>query len=362
MSAFLSSLATAVPRHRYRQSDILLFMQAKAPEDLRVKRSLASVYQHSGIGYRHSVLPDFDLGHPGIFDGAAMPSTQNRMALYTRQAAALGHSVITQVAERLAEAGKDLGHITHLVWVSCTGLTSPGLETAMARQFPFKKGMQTTAFNFLGCHGFFHALRYARAMVEAQANANVLIVCVELCTLHFQARWHTDQILANALFADGGAGVVVSARPLGQNGVEIIGQSQAHLPDSETLMMWNLGDTGFDMRLSQDLPQNLERSVNEVIANALLTQKMTRDEIVFWLFHPGGKRILDRLEAALALNPGHLTASRKALEMVGNVSSATILFALKAFLDQTQPQASSQNGIMLGIGPGLVLETAFFRC
>lgn len=361
MPVYLSALQTVVPQFRYSQSDILSFMLKCAPDDTLIKRSLTSIYHHSGIGYRHSVLADFDHEQAGLFDSVSAPTTASRMGLYTPKAKELSGMLVNQIANALEYENRNLAEITHLVWVSCTGLISPGLETVTAQDTRFAPNVQTTAFNFLGCHGFFHALRFARNAVQADAKAKVLIICLELCTLHFQNRWHTDQILANAIFGDGAAGLVVSSEPMTQKALEIKGQKQFQFPDSAEAMAWSVGDSGFDMRLSQDLPNSLEQIANQTVESALMAFGHHRNEILYWLFHPGGKRILDRLQAALNLLPDDLAASRKALEMVGNVSSASILFALEAFFDLNQPKPDPEIGIMLGVGPGLVLETALFR-
>lgn len=360
MPVFLSGVSTALPQYAYSQLAILEFMLQNAPEDSLVKRSLSAIYHHSGIQNRYSVLADFKAGNGDFFSRPMPPSTKERMLVYSNEAFELGKQVIDRIAKNMEKEDQSISSITHLVWVSCTGMVSPGVETMLLQSFNFQKNIQTTAFNFLGCHGFFHALRYADGVVKGNAKARVLIVCGELCTLHFQPLWHTDQLLANAIFGDAAAGLVVTSAPFGANSVEIMQQSQAYFHEKADAMSWNLGETGFDMRLSQDLPTHLEHVARQALDTLLELTAYSKEEVRHWLFHPGGKRILDRLEQTMELQSSDLKASRKALEMVGNVSSASVLFVLEQFF-KNNPEPKNQPGVLLGVGPGLALETALFH-
>ncbi len=329
-------------------------MLAAAPDDTRVRRSLSAIYSSSGIDTRHSVLPDF--GQPGagpFFDRNTIPDTATRMERYVSEAEKLTGSLLKNAEKQ----GFKPESISHLIWVSCTGLTAPGMETRLLRGFGFSQNIQTTAFNFLGCHGFFHAMRHARALVAENEENQVLIVCAELCTLHFQPRWDADHLLANAIFGDGAALAVVSAHP-GPKAIKIKTQSQSFFHQASDDMTWNIGPYGFEMRLSQDLPHQVEIALEKTIEKLLEKAGCSFRELEHFVLHPGGKRILDKAEEALGLPHFKLSDSRRALQLFGNVSSASILFALEQFL---QDRPESGLGLMLGLGPGLCLETALFE-
>ncbi len=356
MEVFLHSVATALPAYAYRQGDILNYMLAAAPDDTRVRRSLSAIYSSSGIDTRHSVLPDF--GQPGagpFFDRNTIPDTATRMERYVSEAEKLTGSLLKNAEKQ----GFEPESISHLIWVSCTGLTAPGMETRLLKHFGFSQNIQTTAFNFLGCHGFFHAMRHARALVAENEENQVLIVCAELCTLHFQPKWDADHLLANAIFGDGAAMAVVSAHPRPQS-IRIKTQSQSFFHQASDDMTWNIGAHGFDMRLSQELPHQVEAAMEKTIEKLLEKAGFQFHELVHFVIHPGGKRILDKAEEALSLPQHKLAASRMALQLFGNVSSASILFALEQFL-RSHPGPVSGAGLMLGVGPGLCLETALFE-
>jgi len=359
MSAFLSFVSTKTPQYAYLQNEICAFMSANAPEDTWVRRSLASVYQHSGIERRFSVLADFKEGEKDFFNKNQLLSTSDRMKKYASEAEKLAFSLIEDLKQKLETNGDSLHEITHLVWVSCTGQAAPGMEVKLVHQFKFSEKIQATAFNFLGCHGFFHALRYAKAIVESDSKAKVLIVCLELCTLHFQPKWDIDHILANAIFGDGAAAAVVSSEKLEKKSVEIKHQSQAYFHFAADDMAWRIGETGFEMKLTQELPQSVESSIQHALDGLFKVANLEIEQVQNWIVHPGGKRILDKVQEVLNLIPSQTQFSRKALETAGNVSSASVLFALDQYLNQN-PKPNQETGILLGIGPGLTIESASF--
>jgi len=359
MPAFLSFLTTETAPFSYLQTEIQDFMLDHAPTDTRTRRSLLSVYQHSGIKTRNSVLPDFKEGSGNFFNSTSSPPTSTRMLTYAAEAKKMAFQLLENMQLKLESENDNIQNITHLVWVSCTGQLAPGMEVELIHQFKFSKEIQATAFNFLGCHGFFHALRYAKGIAESQHNAKILIVCLEICTLHFQPKWDIDHILANAIFGDGAAGVVVSQQKLEEKSVEIAHQSQAYFHFAADDMAWHIGETGFEMKLTQELPNSVETSVQQALDRLFKVSSLNFEKINNWIIHPGGKRILDKIQEVLGLHAAQTQYSRRALERVGNVSSASVLFALEQFL-QSNPKPENQYGVLMGIGPGLTIESASF--
>jgi predicted naringenin-chalcone synthase len=337
----------------------MAFMLADSNLSEEEERKVKAVYKESGIGYRHSVLSRFRMRDKALRKNEIPESTRQRMEVYAQEALNTGRQLMESLqTETLPEQGINIGHITHLVWVSCTGMTAPGLETEILRRFPFHESIQATAFNFMGCHGFFHALRYGSSVVQSEPGAVVLVLCVELCTLHFKTNYTEDQILANSLFGDGGAAtLILGDRPSGPS-LEIRKQVQKYVHSSADQMAWQIGEHGFDMRLSRKLPLSVSRHILSSI-DRLWESGIQKDSLNAWILHPGGKRILDMLQSALNIPDLGMNPSREVLRMVGNVSSASVLFALRQFLETKNEQASG-NGLMLGIGPGLAIESAVF--
>ena len=359
MPAFLSFLTTETAPFSYPQTEIQDFMSENSPTDTWTRRSILSVYQHSGIKTRFSVLPDFKEGSGNFFNRNSTPTTSSRMLTYATEAKKMASRVVENIQLKLELTNSNLQNITHLVWVSCTGQMAPGMEVELVHQFKFSQEIQATAFNFLGCHGFFHALRFAKGIAESQPKAKILIVCLELCTLHFQPKWDIDHILANAIFGDGAAGVIVSKEKLEENSIEVTHQSQAYFHFAADNMAWNIGETGFEMKLTQELPNSVESSIQHALEGLFKISRLEIDKISNWILHPGGKRILDKIQEVLGIHQAQTQYSRKALERVGNVSSASVLFALEQFL-QSNPKPENKAGVLMGIGPGLTIESASF--
>jgi predicted naringenin-chalcone synthase len=281
------------------------------------------------------------------------------MEVYAVEAFKMGMNLMEKIqTETLPDQGLDIRQITHLVWVSCTGMTAPGIESEILRQLPFHPSIQITAFNFMGCHGFFHALRFGSAVVKSEPDAVVLVLCVELCTLHFKANSTEDQILANSLFGDGGAAtLILGRRPSGES-VEVHNHVQKYVHSSADQMAWQIGEHGFDMRLSRKLPASVFGHIVSALEK-LWDANIRPDTLNAWILHPGGKRILDMLQSALSIPDTGMEPSREVLRLVGNVSSASVLFALRHFLEIKEKPVSG-NGLLLGIGPGLAIESVIF--
>jgi prepilin-type processing-associated H-X9-DG protein len=209
----------------------------------------------------------------------------------------------------------------------------------------------------MGCHGALNGLRVARAYIEADPNARVLLCAIELCTLHHQYGWNPDQIVANALFADGSAAVVcVPATDAHQSEATLSALSSAStiVPETEDLMSWRIGDHGFQMGLSPRVPDVIRGTLRPWLAGWLAKEGVELDQVGQWAIHPGGPRILQACVEALELPSEAIAASKGVLAEFGNMSSPTILF----ILDRLQQQNAPGPWVLLAFGPGLTVEAA----
>lgn len=358
MSVYIQNIECLVPETSYSQAFIREKMKGWLKGSRRVNRYLDRIYKNSGIDKRHSVITDPD----GFFhvsgDGRiSVPTTKYRNDLFTSSAKKMFVALAEQTIRSCENA--NFGKITHVITVSCTGFFNPGPDYEIIRKLNLKNNVQRFNIGFMGCHGAFPALRLAHAICQADPSATVLIVAVELCTLHAQLGEDLDSILGGAIFADGGAGVVVSAAaPLpGQKVFKLNHFESALIPDSETDMAWTIGDTGFEMTLSQNVPKIIGRNISEILSPILAEHGITVSDIQHWAVHPGGKSILDRIEKSL--NIGNcLEESRSVLRQYGNISSATILFVLKEML-QKPCKGPDESVLAMAFGPGLTMEACF---
>jgi predicted naringenin-chalcone synthase len=314
--------------------------------DAREARLFGRMAERSGIDHRWSVLGDEASLEPGRFyTRDAQPTTAERMATYAREAPKLALEAIAALPE--------LGTITHLVVSSCTGFVAPGIDQIIARKLGLPGDVERVVVGFMGCYAGVTALRTAGHIVRSNPAARVLVVAVELCSLHLQADAGLESTLAMAQFSDGAAAAIVSAEGLG---LELGEGLSATLDESDSLITWTIGDTGFAMGLSGEVPARLAAALSEPELAEKVTNGQTADEIGAWAVHPGGKSILDAVERAFALPQEALAESREVLRSCGNMSSATILFVLERIMSRRP-----ESGVALAFGPGLAMEGFRFR-
>lgn len=363
MTSYLHHVATAVPGVAYRQDAIEALMREWIGGDRRTERLLARIYRHSGIRKRHSVISDFLPDADGPFLGAARgedpPGTGLRNDLYRAEATRLYADLARQAVA--SAPGIETGDISHVITVSCTGFFAPGPDYVVVRALGLPGSTERYHVGFMGCFAAFPALRMADAFCRADPDAVVLIICLELCTLHLQPTRDPDSLISTSVFADGAAAALVSARrPHRQaRALAIDGFASALTPEGEGDMSWSIGDRGFDMVLSSYVPQLLEQNIDHATAPLFGALGAERDAVAHWAIHPGGRAVLDRVELGLGLRSDQLAASRWVLGEYGNMSSPTVLFVLRRLLDLGV--AAGEQLAALAFGPGLTVESGLFR-
>ena len=316
------------------------------------KRSARAVFRRmivrSGIDKRWSVIPpapggasSVDVG--GFYGDVILPPTSARMAVYAEEAPKLALDAVAQLGE--------LGAITHLVVASCTGFTAPGIDQILATRLGLSGSIERTLVGFMGCYAAVAALRIANHIVRSTPQARVLVVTVELTTLHLQPDTTLEPILAQMLWSDGAAAALVSADA---DGLALGTFFAATLPDSQELIRWAIGDMGFVMHLSGDVPGRIAQAIAH--DEALKAEIGPIDRIEAWAVHAGGRSILDAVESGLRLDKRALRHSRKVLAENGNMSSSTIMFVLAAILNEGPPK----TGVAIAFGPGLAAEGFHF--
>lgn len=356
MPARILSIGSAVPPTSLDQDDVRDFFARQPGYDRLASRLVHAAFDAAAIDRRHTVVRDLAGGASGAFvdaDGVLLsPSTGTRNALYTAEAPAL---FAEAARAALDDAAVEPGEVTHVVTASCTGFFAPGPDYRLVRDLGLPTTVERDHLGFLGCAAAFPALRAAARICTADPAAVVLVVCAELCSLHVRASTDPDQIVAASVFADGAAAAVVSATtPAAGAVLELERFGTALTPDGESAMAWTIGDEGFEMTLTAEVPRIIGREIRETVEAFL-----GADEVSAWAVHPGGRSILDRVESALELDPAALAASRAVLREAGNMSSATVLFILRRMLHD--PALADGTRIAgLAFGPGLTVESALF--
>jgi predicted naringenin-chalcone synthase len=252
----------------------------------------------------------------------------------------------------------DAAELTHLVTVSCTGFVAPGVDVALIGALKLRPTIQRTQVGYMGCHGALNGLRVAAAFTGAAPEARVLMCAVELCSLHYHYGWNPSKMVANALFADGAAAIVgVPAEMAPPEAWRVAASGSCLIPDSAEAMTWTIGDHGFEMTLSKQVPGLIARHLRPWLESWLTEQGTALAEVESWAIHPGGPRILSAVEEGLNLSREAAAASRAVFAEYGNMSSPTILF----ILDRLRRQHAKRPCVALGFGPGLMAEAALLR-
>lgn len=357
MTTYIYGTGLALPEHSISQTDAAACAVASCVATDKQRQLAPRLYQRSGVQSRHSVLLNSSTNgepatqsyySPSDTQHPLGPSTAARMQTYRSHAGVLA----CQAAQRAMESSETpSAEITHLVTVSCSGFDAPGFDIELMEQLGLSRRVPRTHIGFMGCHGALNGLRVVRAFAEADPAVRVLLVAVELCSLHYQYGWTNERIVSNSLFADGAAALVAgqgkaeaSRWRLGDDLAEIV-------PNSQDAMTWRIGDNGFEMTLSAAVPELIREQLRPRLTAWLERNGLTLDAVDGWAIHPGGPRILQACQQALSLSDNALAASYKVLRHCGNMSSPTVLFVL----DELRTNVSGPT-IALGFGPGLAIE------
>ncbi|MFD5215240.1 type III polyketide synthase [Microbacterium sp. NPDC058345] len=370
----LRSLQTLVPDVPLEQGMVRDVFAAQPDIGRLGTRLVSASFNGSGVEMRHTVLDELDLSAEAtsalFYDRESgrllAPGTKARNEVYIREADRL----FVEVARRALEADPDLtaADVTHVVTVSCTGFHAPGPDYEIVRGLGMSDAVERYHLGFMGCYAAMPALRAARQFCLADPEAVVLVVSVELCTLHLRSSDDPDTIIASSLFSDGAAAGLVTARTF-DSAVPAFGLDRFHTaiaPKGEKDMAWTIGDSGFEMVLSTAVPQIIGESIHTALRplwrdEPALVEAFDEgrigDPVAHWAIHPGGRSILDRVQDRLALSDAQLAPAREVLRAYGNMSSATVLFVLRSILEDEGTRAGGRVAAM-AFGPGLTAESA----
>ncbi|HEV7299340.1 MAG TPA: type III polyketide synthase [Tepidisphaeraceae bacterium] len=356
----LLSIGLATPRS-IAQTESAAMGERLSCDEEQQRSWLRRVFSRAGAVNRGSVLQQSDDPNDGrsiaeFYPPRAEPTdrgpgTAQRMNRYAIEAPQLAHRA---AGDALADAAVPPERVTHLITVSCTGFTAPGLDVELIERLALRPSVSRLHVGFMGCHAALNALGAARAIALADADAVVLVCCVELCSLHFAYGWSPDRVVANSLFADGAAAAVVA-------NVDRVGRphlwqldavASLLVPGSREAMTWRIGDHGFEMTLSAQVPEMIERHLRPWCQEWLGSNGVRIADVDQWAVHPGGPRILTAAGTALELPDDALQRSRDILAARGNMSSATVLFILRQMADEN----AHGRCVAMGFGPGLMLE------
>ena len=355
-------IGTALPEHSISQAEAAEHAIALSCETEEHARKLPKLYRVTAVERRGSVLlTPTDTGEnrvpfyaPPKNGNSAGPTITERMHKYEAEAGPLALQASRNALQNSDCAGDS---ITHLVTVSCSGFCAPGVDLELIKGLDLPSGVQRTHVGFMGCHGALNGIRVARAFAASDPTAKILICAVELCSLHFQYGWRPEQNVANALFADGAAALVIAATENGSSSWHVTATASKVIPNSEDAMTWRVRNHGFEMTLAPSVPILIQEHLKPWLDSWLAEQELAIEDIASWAVHPGGPSILRAVSKALGLPRHTLDLSYDILREHGNMSSPTVLFILEKLRQQDAPTPC----LALGFGPGLVAEATLIR-
>lgn len=356
----ITAIGTAVPENKFEQATIARFMERIISDEAQ-RRKMHAVFRASSINTRHSVLSDYGKENNFSFYSNTkglhpFPTTAQRMQAYRQHACALSLTAINDCINP-----KQIEGVTHLITVSCTGMYAPGLDIDIVLALQLPTSTERICINFMGCYASINALKVADAICKANEKAKVLIVCTELCSLHFQKDFTEDNILANALFADGAAALFVEAKSSNSKNYSMEAFHNDIVATEEQHMAWSIGDLGFEMKLSSYVPEILQGGTKRLLNSLLEKTRIDLKDIRHYAIHPGGKKILEAVAKELELDNEKLTESYQVLRNFGNMSSPTVIFVLKEMLQNFSKSNQDEYVMSMAFGPGLTMESMLLK-
>lgn len=298
------------------------------------------------------------------FDG---PSLDARQGILAGAVPRLGAAAAQKA---IKEWGQPLSKITHLVFCTRQAVDMPGADYQLMKMLGLDPSVKRVVLYQQGCFAGGTVLRVAKDLAENNLGARVLVVCSEITAVTFRGPSatgsHLDNLVAQALFGDGAAAMVVGADP--EDPVErslfhLVTTSQTILPESEGLIGATLREVGLRVHIHREVPMIIAKNIEKALVDVFASVGIEDWNSIFWVAHPGGPAILDMVEAKVNLDQKRLRASRHVLSEYGNMSSASVLFILDEMRKRSVEDGQTTTGegldwgVLFGFGPGLTLET-----
>ncbi len=359
----LIDIETASPPYIVSQEKAASELKKRMTGSNAASRLIDIAAVHSGIDNRSIVIPDAepDAGEKFYSSNGSYisPDTKRRMDEYEKWSKILTKNAVEKVINKTNFQPEDLNKI---ITISCTGFFAPGIDYYLINEFNFPFDVKRMNIGFMGCAASLIGMESVLQALNNSNENNTLLVSVELCSLHLQTEPSRDNILANLIFADGCAAALFSNSPKYSPDakLDLIRTDSILFKDSSKYMGWKIGNSGFEMLLSSDLPRIILNEAVPALTSLLDKQGIDISTIKHWALHPGGRAILDSLQSGLKLQDAQMVPSRTVLKNYGNLSSASILFVLKEIINSGKVRKGDLC-CAVAFGPGLTMETALFR-
>jgi len=352
------AIASQGGAHRITMEELGQYVKKTYGEKSLSSRKFGFLVRENSIAFKNSVIPDFIplYENPILFTAVnPNPSTKERMQIFDQKAIGLSTDVSNVALQKANLSPKD---VTHIISTTCTGLSAPGLELQLTQALGLNHNVVKYGINFMGCYAAFHAIRLADTIMKSAPESKILVVCTELCSLHYRLDDCDDNLLSTYLFSDGCAAAIISNDTSSSSYFNVVDTHSVLIPEGKDDMAWNVGNHGFEMVLHKNIPMYLRQNLASVYQSFLTKNKIDSHQVAKFAIHPGGKNILKAFESAIQIDSLDLAESYEILSNYGNMSSATVLFVLEKMLYDASKDAYVYTA---AFGPGLTVEGALLQ-
>ncbi|GHC50404.1 chalcone synthase [Ulvibacter litoralis] len=340
MSVKITTVATQLPPHSRNTSEIIPFVkQWMHEQDERFQRKVIKIFEGAGVDRRYSIMDPIE-----VFTN---PSFEARNDIYTREVKNLGKQVLEKA---LQKANWEATAIDFIITVSCTGIMIPSVDAYLINDLNMRQDVVRLPVTEMGCAAGVSGMIYATNFLKANPGKRAAVVAIEAPTATFQLEdFSMVNIVSAAIFGDGAACVLLSSHD-DDKGPEILGQEMYHFYNATDLMGFKLVNTGLQMILDKEVPQQISDHFPKIVHPFLEKNNTSIENIEHLIFHPGGKKIVQTVEALFGSLGKNIDDTKEVLRLYGNMSSATVLFVLERFLNKDIPKG--EQGLLLSFGPG----------
>ena len=349
MSVKIKTAAKQLPPHSRPTSDILPFIEHwLAGQDERFIRKVIKIFSNAGVDRRYSIMSPEE-----VFANSSFEEKNN---IYIRECTRLAEMSLKKALEKASWKASD---IDYLITVSCTGIMIPSVDAYLVNSLRMKQDVVRLPVTEMGCAAGVSGIIYAKNFLKANPGKRAAVVAVESPTATFQLDdFSMANIVSAAIFGDGAAAVLLSSCPE-DDGPEIIAEEMYHFFDATYMMGFKLTNTGLQMILDETVPETIAEHFPKIVHPFLERNNSNISEVDHFIFHPGGRKILQTVEELFGSLGKNIDDTREVLKQYGNMSSATVLYVLERFLDRDIPK--DNKGLMLSFGPGFSAQSILLK-
>ncbi len=346
----ISAVGKAFPANYYDQNELLSALKAEWAREHHNPARLDRLHRNVLVGGRHLALP--------IEEYDELETWGKANDAWIRLAQEVGAEAVRDALER---AGLTTGDVDALITVTVTGVATPSLDARLMNRLGLPPGVRRMPIFGLGCVAGAAGISRAADYVRAYPDRAAVLLSVELCSLTLQRHdLSIPNLIATGLFGDGAAAVVVTGDERPSGGPQVLATRSVFYPDTEQVMGWEVSEHGFGIVLSADVPRMVTDNLRQDVDRFLTDHGLERRDVVSWVCHPGGPKVLEAMEEALELDSDALAVTWRSLREVGNLSSTSVLLVLQETMDEHRP-APGSYGMIMAMGPGFCSELVLVR-